>query len=347
MNARRGSLTHGAVAVALLLWARAASAKDSAPPIDVFVAGTPDRVVRLESAIDAADRPIRWVLLDAIDVADVVRRPRDVGPGAARAWVDCSRSDRVRIYFANWNSERFLLRDVPLPGGWNELGLESLGQVIESSLSALIANDKTGMSRAEMTSVLKEAPGIEPVAPQPPAWSATWGAFYAVQAFAPEQLIEQGPGLIASLGQREGLWRLAAWISSQYRLPETIQTALIGVRLDTVAVRAGILLARALSARIALALYLGLGGDVVHIAPRQGPSEHASLSPERFSWESAGQLALAGTVRVGGAFVLSGAVLADADFSVGHYDVRVDGSTVRAVSPWSVRPGLMAGVTWP
>jgi hypothetical protein len=347
MTGRRCSLVSGVLAGTLLLCVGVASGETPPQSIDLFVAGRSDTVAQLQGAVGAAERPMRWLSVDKIDVADVVRRPIESGQ-AARAWIDCSRPDRVRIYFANWSTGRFLVREVLLPDGLNELALETLGQVIETSLSALIADDKTGMSRAEITSVLERAPIIEPATSKGSStWGARWGAFYAVQVFAPEELIEQGPGLTAALAQREGRWRPAGWISAQYQLPETIQTDLIGVRLDTIALRAGAELTRELTARVALALHIGMGPDAVHVAPRQGSTQHASLSPERFSWEYAAQFALVGTTRIDAGVVLSAALLADADLSVRHYDVIVDGSAVRALTPWRVRPGLMAGFTWP
>jgi hypothetical protein len=203
------------------------------------------------------------------------------------------------------------------------------------------------MSRAEIASVLDGTPIEQLDTSETSGWGAAWGAFYAVQVFAPEQLIEQGPGLTAALRRREGRWRPAAWISAQYQLPETIETALIGVRLDTFALRAGAELARELTARVAVAVHVGIGIDAVHIAPRQGSTQHASLSPERFSSEYVAQLAFVGATRLGAGIDLSAAILADADLGARHYDVVIDGATVRVVTPWSVRPGIMAGVTWP
>jgi hypothetical protein len=202
------------------------------------------------------------------------------------------------------------------------------------------------MSRAEMTSAL-QTPSIETkTAPRSP-WIARWGAFYAVQGFAAEQPIEHGPGLMAAFGQREGRWRLAAWAKGQYQLPQTIDTGIISVRLDTVALRVGAEVARSLTARVALATHIGLGGDIVHIAPRQGSSGHATLSSERFTWEYLAQLALVATVQMDAGVTLSGALIADADLGMRHYDVLLDGSTVRALTPRWIRPGVMAGVTWP
>ncbi|MGA7123290.1 MAG: hypothetical protein WBY94_24525 [Polyangiaceae bacterium] len=352
MNAPGWRLRAGAVVIALVLWGGSAAGDASPEHVDIFVAGPSEDVARLESAIGVADRPIRWVPIGRVDVDDVMRPPAAGGGAqAARAWIDCSNPVRMRIYFANWNAERFLLREVPLPDGLNELALETLGQVIASSLSALMTDAHAGMSRAEITSVLqpetaKPEPEPEP-APGPPL-TATWSLFYAMQTFAPEQSIEHGPGLLATLGPRVDGWRPGVWISAQYQLPETIDTGLIGVRLDTVALRAGVQMARPLGSRVSMALRAGLGGDVIHIAPRKGSSDPpTTLSPDRFSWGYAAQVALASTIRLDAGFALCLALIADVDLDMRHYDVMVDGAAMRAVTPWWVRPGLMAGVTWP
>lgn len=333
-----------AVALAAVLWGGAAAGAAPNRPVDVFVASTPETLSWLQGAMGVGERPIRWLPIGRIDEAQVLSRPGGRGDVSARAWIDCSRPDRVRIYFANWDTERFLVRDVPLPSGWNELARESLAQLIDSSITALATDEKAGMSQIEMASAIRTAPA--PRVERAP-WSATWGAFYAVQVFAPEQPIEQGPGLTATFGAREGRWRAGVWVSTQYRLPESTETSLIGVRLDTVALRAGAMLTHGLTERVALAVLLGAGGDLVHIAPLQGSTARASLTAERFSWESDAELALAATARVGSSVELRAAFFADALLGVHHYDVVVDGSTVRAMNPWPVRPGFLVGVAWP
>jgi len=352
MNAPGWRLRAGAVVIALVLWSGSAAGEASPGHVDIFVAGPAEDVARLEGAIGVADRPIRWVPIGRVDIDDVTRRPpADGGEQAARAWIDGSNPSRMRIYFSNWNAERFLLREVPLPEGLNELALETVGQVIASALSALLNDVHAGMSRAEITSALQPdtvKPEPEPEPAPGPRLTSTWSLFYAMQTFAPEQSIEHGPGLLATLGPRVDGWRPGIWISAQYQLPETIDTGLIGVRLDTVALRAGLEVARPLGSRVSLSLRAGLGGDVIHIAPRKGSSDPpTTLSPERFSWGYAGQVALATSVRLDAGFALCAALIADADLDTRHYDVMVGGVAMRAVSPWRVRPGAMAGVTWP
>ncbi len=346
MSERHRSVAIGVLAVVLASGRLAAAEDPSARTIDVFVAGAADALPRLERAIGVAGRALRWRPIGVLDVGEVVRPPSDTGSHDARAWIDCSRPNRVRIYFADWNTERFLLRDVPLPDGWTEIGLEAIGQVLESSLSALDTDAKTGMSRSEMTSAITEKPPPPPP-PRPAGWRGSLGAFYAVQAFAPEQTVEQGVGLAGSIEQRDRTWRLGGWLSAQYRLPETIAANLIGVHLDTVSFRGGARVARTVAPRIELALEAGLGADVVHIAPRQGSTEQATLSEGRFSVSPTSELAVVCAVRLAPSLALWGALLADADFVERHYEVMVDGATVTVITPYWFRPGVAAGLSWP
>jgi hypothetical protein len=343
MSAHGASRAIGALV--FVLFASAAQAAEPVParPVDVFVAGGPDAMTRLENAVGVTGRSLRWKWIGSLDVADVVRRPADA-PRAARAWIDCSRADRVRIYFADWTTERFLLRDVPLPDGWNEIALEAVGQVLDSSLATLDAGDTTSLSRAEMASAL----GEKPAPPAPPApWGATIGAFYGVEAFAPEHPVEQGPGLIATVGPREGRWRWSGWVSAQYRLPETIDTGLVGVRLDTLALRGGARLEHPVGRRVDVALLAGPGLDVVHIAPREGSSAEATLTSDRFSTSVTAGVAIACAARLGAAITVWGALSVDLDLVNRRYAVDVDGAHQTVMTPWWIRPGVMVGVAWP
>ena len=343
MTAHGASRAIGALAVLLLTCAAHAAETVPARPVDVFVAGGADALTRLENAVGVTGRSLRWQWIGALDVADIVRKPADA-PRAARAWIDCSRADRVRIYFADWTTERFLLRDVPLPDGWTEIAVESVCQVLDSSLGALDAGDTTSLSRAEMASAL----GEKPVAPPPPSpWGATIGAFYAIQAFAPEQPVEQGPGLIATVGPREGRWRWSGWVSAQYRLPETVDTALVGVRLDTLALRAGARVDHALARRVDVALLAGPGVDIVHIAPREGASTLSTLTSDRFSPSVTAGVAAACVARLGPSITIWGALSVDVDLVTRRYEVEVDGATQTVMTPWWIHPGAMIGVAWP
>ncbi len=345
MGLRRCCVGGGALAFGLVVSGGLAFAQGP-PPVDLFVAGTPDTLARLESGVGIAERPIRWVPIAQIDPTEVLRRPSEAEAHVAHAWIDCSQPDRVRIYFASGSSERFLVRDVPLADGWTELALETLAQVIQSSLSALDLDSASGMTRAEMTAVLKIPPPSSPPAPAPTrAWTLAGEAFYAVQGFAPQHLFEQGPGLGARYGQPSGFLRFEGWVAGQYLLPDTVDTPLIGVRLDTATLRGGVGLRHDLSDGAMLVLDVGIGADLVHVSPRQGAVDHATLSPDRFLVDYAARLEVALLVQTGSNLGILFEVFGDVDPSNVHYDVAVDGAPTRVVTPSWIRPGIAAGIT--
>ena len=344
----------GGLPFAIGLAARAAFADPSAPPLDVRVAASPDAYARLESAVGDAVHPIRWSRAPQIDAGAILERPALADAGEpARVWIDGSRSDRLRVTFVNWTTERFLVRDIPLPDGLNEVALETVAQVIESSVAALLAGAPVGMTREEMATELRPPPP-PPIADLPPPaaslearWEPRIGAFYAAQAFASEVPVEHGPGLLVHLDRAHERWIAGAWVSAQYQLPERVQSPLAGARLDTLALRGGAEVARSLGERWAVGARIGGGVDAVHIAPRSGSSAtSATLTADRFSWTYALHLALVATVRASRHVALSVAAVVDLDVNERHYDVSVDGALTRVATTWPVRPGVLVELAW-
>jgi hypothetical protein len=330
------------------LGAHAVFADDAPTPVDVLVAAPPDACARLESAVGDAAHPLRWVRTPQIDVGAILERPRAGGAQAtARVWIDGARDDRLRVYFVNWTTERFLVRDVPLPDGLNEVALETVAQVIESSVSALLAGAPVGLTREEMATELRPPPAPSPTPPAEARWEPSIGAFYAVQAFAAEPPVEHGPGLLVHVDRHAGRWRAGAWTSAQYQLPERVQSPLAGARLDTLSLRGGAEVARTLDDRLALGLRLGAGVDAVHIAPRGGSvPAAATLTADRFSWVYAVHLALVLTAQASRHVVVSTAAVADVDLDERHYDVSVDGALARVATPWRMHPGVLVELAW-
>jgi hypothetical protein len=342
--------------LALAIALASTSARADAPSVDVFLACPGDAAARIEAAAGGAERSFRWVPVARVDPGDVLRRPA-VDAAPSRVWIDCGPGDRVRLAFADPTSERFLVRDVPAPRGLDEVALETLAQVIDSSLSALESDAAAALDRAQVTSVLappEPAPAAFEARPEAPApwtkarWRAGIAAFYAVEAFGAGPVFQHGPGLAAGVGRAVGAWNAGAWMSAQIALPELLETSLIGARLDVVALRGGAEVARAVAGRVALGARVGAGADVVHVSARQGSGgATAELAPDRTSVAAVAQAAVTIAGRVGSVITLSGAAIADVDLASRHYDVAVGGATVRAFTPWPVRPGLVAGLGWP
>jgi hypothetical protein len=325
-----------------LVAGRSAADAHAAPPIELAVVG-PGALPRLQAALAAVDRPIRWVALDAMDRSQVTRPPAQAQ--GARVWIDCTDATRIHLYFANWSTGRFLLREVPLAAGLDALGLETLAQMIESSLSALIADRSAGMDRAAMGRALGERP-MPVVPPAAPPVDFGVGAFYAAQAFAAGWPVEHGPGLAIRALQGSGRARLGGWATAQYQLPEMIATDLAGVRLDTAAVRVGPELDLPISRGAALAVRAGAGGDVIQVASRQGTNGGAALVAARTYWDFMAQFAMGARLQLPARLELEAEALVDADFVLRHYDVNVDGHLIRIVTPWRVRPGIAVALSW-
>jgi len=366
---RRPPPARGAAVLLLLTIARAASAAaepavidpaPEAPPAattEISVVGTEANLVWVRALIrpGAADgRPLRWNRIDHFDPRDVLRSNGEAN--GIRCWIDLTDARRARIYFAARSGERFLIRDLDLSGAFDELDRATLAEVLDLSLLALHEDDRAGLSRAETENLLARRtaptartvvppPGTPAVAPSPapvlvPSPGPRVGAFYAGQGFSPELPIVQGPGLILSWafwsGQRSRRL-LAAWLSVQYQLPAEDQDAEVGLRLQTVAPRAGIQvrLSWGLDAR------LGLGADLSHLTPLAGTAgATATLTAPRWSTSLLMTAAVGATVPVTRRIEIEALVFADFLPAAVDYDLAVGGQTTTVVSSFRLRPGI-------
>jgi hypothetical protein len=341
-----------------------AQAAHASPPIalDVSVVGTPDdlRIVRdlLEQRLPPAGRTT-WSRSDTLALEEVLR-PQ--APGVVRCWIDLRDRRRARLAFAAWSGARFMVRDVELPGGLDALDRAALAEVLDSSLEALVENERAGLSRSEAEALLARqasgppGPPGPPAAPVPPVRAKSplldapapvreathfeVGVFYAVQALTAGWPLAHGPGLALALateldrplGQRR--WFAAAWLTAQYRLPVTASGPEAGVTLEGPSARAGFELgARRLRAR------LGAGLDLVHASPVVvDPAVVAAAARWSTSFVLAAALR-AELYRVRGLRVHA-SLLVDLVPTAVDYAVDANGTLAPAFSPWRVRPGL-------
>jgi len=345
--------------------ARPARAEDPAPAVDVTVVGTADDLERVRALVPRLmGGGVRWSRVEKLDPADVLRDRRDGDTAAVRAWVDVTVATRVRLYFATRSGavDRFLVRDVDLSGRFDEVDRAALAEVLESSIGALVANERTGLTRAEVEAVLaRRAPPAAPPAvasppPQPlslpaPESPSRWaiGFFYAGQV-ASDDTMDHGPGVTISFAGWRRFARVheqgrgpALFASAQYRLPVHETVARIGVGLDTVAARAGVECGPLLWSR--LRVRLGAGADIVQVTP-ESSDPAAMLTGARWTASFVAAAALrANLARRPGLFWLSAALTADFLPTAVRYDATVDGVTTSVFSPWRVRPGLTVELT--
>jgi hypothetical protein len=255
---------------------------------------------------------------------------RVLGPLPTRrvvVWVTERTAREARIYFAvtadSQEATRYLVRDVPLDAGFDELGGERVAQVVHSSVTALIEGSVEVAERPEIERVL--ATPVEPAKPSlararkpvyvsvPPArrkaepsrpghaFLPLAGAFYR-GAYAGDDGFAHGPGVALGATFDFGEYGLGAVARGQYVVPRTEDFDGLDIELSGFAGRLG---ARgALFAR-PLVLDLELGGGFSWV--RYDPLETASgpipgprdVDPRFFAFASLGPTHDFGPARLG------------------------------------------------
>jgi len=294
--------------------------------------------------------PLHWQLEARLRVGDVLAVP---GRAEWRCFVDFSASPRVRFYFADQQAERFLVRDLALTHGLDELGKEALAQVLESSLETLLEQQTPSMTRQQVESLL--APSAPPARPSPSADVAAspghaagvspgWGAFYGLRAFSAHQL-SHGPAVMLALDLP---WRgtgLALWSTGQYLTPQRLSGSTAAVHITTLALRVGAGANRRLGRSWRLGARLGFGVDVERLQPERVDTVELELTSPRWVHASIASGALDAGFRFTERLWLSLSALSDVDFRPRHYDLEQAGAVRRVIEPWPVRPGAMLGAS--
>ena len=92
------------------------------------------------------------------------QKPDD--PSRGTVWILFPNSTTARLVFADHAHVRFLIRDIPLPQGMDDVGRESVEQVIESCFLALLQGE-AAISRSEVQAAMKpyvvSAPGASQI----------------------------------------------------------------------------------------------------------------------------------------------------------------------------------------
>ena len=353
--------------------AQEADAQSLAPAVDrvqVTLIGT------VAGALDLRDLLSEWLSREHVDleireaptlpIDQVLNRASD--PGLLRVWVVPLAGGPARVYFADAGAERFLVRDVPLESGLDELGRERLAQVLSSSARAFIER-RVSSTRQEALSALganggADAPAVtglprpaDPPQSSPPnptenerhpiakprlQTELRLGGEYTTTLRGPEGT-GHGPGMFVggSLALATMRWSLSGHL--QYEWPEEVSGSHVAVRVERVGVR-GLLGVEPASAGWGWVASAGAGVDWALYRPR-ATDNVTTARPSGFAerpvlWCGAGgrygyrELRAAVLLTVGVPLVKV------------HYDVVVDGQTRVEIEPWPVYPGAAAVVTW-
>jgi hypothetical protein len=197
----------------------------------------------------------------------------------------------ARLYFASpsgpQDRPRYLLRDVALESGLDEIGAERLAEIVHLSALALLEGELTTRRDELERSLVKPAP--TPVFTRDAASAREEAAMErdlarklaAVGAAkrAPAGL-DFGVGYGVSFHSDEGLWHgprasvalrvgsvVALAVSSAFTLPQTHDLGAIGLRVEAVSLAAGLRLATRVAELTEIQWLLGPGVEIIHYTP--------------------------------------------------------------------------------
>ena len=283
---------------------------------------------------------------------------------APDAWLDQSPSDastwafvrvrdahRAQLYFRGPHGERFLLRELELRDGLDELGRELIARVVESSVVALLRSSE-GMSREEARAGLREdedgdeTPKPPPPPPPPPQPAKEPRATPRTQRGVRAQLgqwtgtdlgARAALGLEAGAELRKPHWpRLRARLSAELALPQSIEQDAIEARLLTLPLRLGL----DLGTRFGLYLGLSTGLDVSRLDPVSAGDSGLLLADASTELIPSSRAELRYELPLTTAFWLALGILIDVPWQATRYELIEAGTRKSLAKPWAVQPGL-------
>jgi hypothetical protein len=227
---------------------------------------------------------VSHVIREASSVAlDDIKQARGSGP-PVRIWVVVPSREMLQIYLAAPDERRYLVRNVPLPNGFDELGRERAAQVVLSSALAFMERRAaSSLDDVERALQATRTPPGEPALAAPPtpdravrrrpqsrpmAFAYGLGAFYGLSY--PTELVHGPGGLLFAQGS-EPPWSVRVLLRAQYHWQRTIETERIRVSERGAALSLGGALLRELGPAWQLYVEFGAGADRVLTTPEALP----------------------------------------------------------------------------
>lgn len=274
-------------------------------------------------------------------------------------WVDTRDYRRVRIYFANRDGTRYLVRDLERSGSLDEMDREAISQAVEWSLQAL-SQGTVGMTREEAEELLSEdhrehnaEASAERASPRRTStwrrradtWLAEVALLHRWTPFSGELMQTQGPMLRIGADRVGRGSQFGVSASLHYQHPQRYAGEGVELSLQTLGARVeGRALAIGLVSNSGFGPRFGMGLDIVsssavaldwaryEAAPRT--QNLVPLIDAGFVW----QIRAEANVR------LEMSLGVEVDLIELRYDLIAAGEARPLVSRWPVRPAATIGV---
>lgn len=276
-----------------------------------------------------------------------------------RCYVDLSTPGRADLYFADRNAERFLVRQVALPDGLDDLGRETLGQVLTLSVLALLDDDAATLNRDEARALLEEQrgepspapsavedePEPEPPPSSPPSAAVGLEPFYAARVFSSEALLSHGPGLDIGWVAGSDNDTNALWLGAGYELSRSLRADAASMTWSTLTLRGAFEHLSPVGASVAVGARAGAGVDWMSFTPGPGTNESVELRGGRVTTSFLLHLGVGTRVALGARLHASLRVFADFYPTRARYAVeRATGDGIDVLEPFRMRPGVALGL---
>ena len=352
-----------------MLWAASSAALEQAAPNAAESRSAPPWVrimlVGPEPAPSFRQRLLSWFQRETrvtVVNAPTLRADQILGAGQADVvdvWLDLRLADVVHVYLvaSGKDSGRYLVRDLAVEHGMDELDQERLAQVVFSSALA-VWQGRTESPRFEIERRLGTSerasgepmppsaappPTVVPVAPaeqrpgaRPAIVEYSVRVGYALSARGPEGL-GHGPELWGTLLERRRRHLLGGFLMATYLLPFEGKERELTLKLTGMRARVGALVGQAVGEVFRVELGVGIGADIIHYQPSVSPD--LSPLPDETETRPVVGAFLGGSVPAGAARIVL-AVGADVQLARTIYQIQRGGTTYDVLKPWPVAPGL-------
>lgn len=334
------------------------AAESSAPtPVEIVLVGGAGKDASLDARIQSWFGPETALSIsrERMLMAESVLAGRS--SRGVTVWVTLRTRNDARLYFAAASESeeptRYLLRDVPLNDGLDEVGSERVAQVVHSLVTAIIDDSADVVARPDIEREL--APPLPPPVPtatdgpvdappavasdpvEPLSFAALTGAFYRA-SFAGDEGFPHGPGLALGGTLERGAFGVGGIARGQYAWPHSVRVEDVDVRFTELSIRLG---GRGAFRSRSLTLDLEVGGGAAWVrydpeATESGPLPAPRDTDERFFW-----FASAGIRHVFGPAQLGARLELELYPALSHY--RLDTGRELAVSS-RMRPAVVLEV---
>jgi hypothetical protein len=340
-------------AIACAARAGAQETPEGARRVDLHIAALEPQADAMEKVarelLGRLDVDVRVTRIPRLDLRVVVTPQPDADPAVARVWIDLMGEGPATLYVVDAPWERVLVRH--LPPASDEVLREAVGHILETAVDALLRGGHLGVEREKLALVAQPAaeapPLLPPRAPRPSPENLFYGelgASYEAQLFGRGGVVRQGPEASVFAGIARGRIRPGVWASVQYRFPVVVEDAPVGLRFDSVAVRALAVADVGLTNRLAMRLGVGGGLEFDRVTPRVGTDSAVQIGQAESDLIPVARISFGARLALREHFALDFGAAMDVDFTGTRYLAVGGGTSVVDFAPWAVRPALFLGV---